>query len=189
MFININQWDNLSWDLENLSSAGSLTSRSSLFSKGVQPHGTRLQAAGLLCVAPWSSWSYNFRRCRLGMIRIQLCNHSISSFLHVSSWRTCFENSLYAAVEINHRGDCAEEIPPSPPRLSLVTPTLGRTSQGEPGQKGAAWYLLTRPFSFQSPASMKSVLQAGWLLTVAVGNTLVLVVAQAAPMAQVWFGS
>eukprot|EP00076_Gallus_gallus_P010155 XP_004942982.1 solute carrier family 15 member 2 isoform X4 [Gallus gallus] len=40
-------------------------------------------------------------------------------------------------------------------------------------------------FSYsQSPASMKSVLQAGWLLTVAVGNTLVLVVAQAAPMAQ-----
>lgn len=36
---------------------------------------------------------------------------------------------------------------------------------------------------------MKSVLQAGWLLTVAVGNTLVLVVAQAAPMAQVWFGA
>lgn len=36
---------------------------------------------------------------------------------------------------------------------------------------------------------MKSVLQAGWLLTVAVGNTFVLVVAQAAPMAQVWFGS
>lgn len=32
------------------------------------------------CVAPWSSWSYNFRRCRLRMIRIQLCNHSISSF-------------------------------------------------------------------------------------------------------------
>lgn len=110
-------------------------------------------------------------------------------FLHVSSWRTCFENSLYAAVEINHGGDCAEEIPPSPSRLSLVTPTPGRTSQGKPGQKGTACYLLTRPFSFQSPASMKSVLQAGWLLTVAVGNTLVLVVAQAAPMAQVWFGS
>ncbi|KAM9548733.1 solute carrier family 15 member 2 isoform 3-T3 [Guaruba guarouba] len=40
-------------------------------------------------------------------------------------------------------------------------------------------------FSYsQSPASMKSVLQAGWLLTVAVGNTFVLVVAQTAPMAQ-----
>ncbi|KAI1237310.1 hypothetical protein IHE44_0014575 [Lamprotornis superbus] len=36
----------------------------------------------------------------------------------------------------------------------------------------------------ESPASMKSVLQAGWLLTVAVGNTFVLIVAEAAPMAQ-----
>nr|XP_009666164.1 PREDICTED: solute carrier family 15 member 2 isoform X4 [Struthio camelus australis] len=40
-------------------------------------------------------------------------------------------------------------------------------------------------FSYsQSPASMKSVLQAGWLLTVAFGNAFVLVIAQAAPMAQ-----
>uniref|UniRef100_A0A8B9QDT3 Solute carrier family 15 member 2 n=1 Tax=Apteryx owenii TaxID=8824 RepID=A0A8B9QDT3_APTOW len=40
-------------------------------------------------------------------------------------------------------------------------------------------------FSYsQSPASMKSVLQAGWLLTVAFGNAFVLIIAQAAPMAQ-----
>ncbi|XP_053259700.1 solute carrier family 15 member 2 isoform X1 [Podarcis raffonei] len=40
-------------------------------------------------------------------------------------------------------------------------------------------------FSYsQAPASMKSVLQAGWLLTVAFGNAIVLVVAQAAPMEQ-----
>lgn len=40
-------------------------------------------------------------------------------------------------------------------------------------------------FSYsQSPPSMKSVLQAGWLLTVAFGNVIVLIVAQAATMAQ-----
>ncbi|XP_061465099.1 solute carrier family 15 member 2 isoform X2 [Rhineura floridana] len=40
-------------------------------------------------------------------------------------------------------------------------------------------------FSYsQAPVSMKSVLQAGWLLTVAFGNVIVLVVAQAAPMQQ-----
>ncbi|RMC18718.1 hypothetical protein DUI87_04614 [Hirundo rustica rustica] len=45
--------------------------------------------------------------------------------------------------------------------------------------------VLIIPFQMmQSPASMKSVLQAGWLLTVAVGNTFVLIVAEAAPMAQ-----
>lgn len=41
-------------------------------------------------------------------------------------------------------------------------------------------------FFFQAPASMKSVLQAGWLLTVAFGNVIVLIVAQSAPLAQVW---
>nr|XP_060630625.1 solute carrier family 15 member 2 [Anolis sagrei ordinatus] len=40
-------------------------------------------------------------------------------------------------------------------------------------------------FSYsQSPASMKSVVQAGWLLTVAFGNAIVLIVAQAAPLEQ-----
>ncbi|XP_066431427.1 solute carrier family 15 member 2 [Eleutherodactylus coqui] len=40
-------------------------------------------------------------------------------------------------------------------------------------------------FSYsQAPASMKSVLQAGWLLTVAFGNVIVLIVAQAATMEQ-----
>lgn len=71
-----------------------------------------------------------------------------------------------------------------------MTLMLGRTPEGEAGPKGTAQFPLIRPFSsFQSPASMKSVLQAGWLLTVAVGNTFVLIVAEAAPMAQVWFGS
>ncbi|KAJ1190130.1 hypothetical protein NDU88_006869 [Pleurodeles waltl] len=40
-------------------------------------------------------------------------------------------------------------------------------------------------FSYsQSPANMKSVLQAGWLLTVAFGNVIVLIVAQAATLPQ-----
>lgn len=34
----------------------------------------------------------------------------------------------------------------------------------------------------KSPSNMKSVLQAGWLLTVAVGNIIVLIVAEAATL-------
>ncbi|KAG8125192.1 hypothetical protein E2320_020437 [Naja naja] len=40
------------------------------------------------------------------------------------------------------------------------------------------------PSTFQAPVSMKSVLQAGWLLTVAFGNIIVLIVAQSAPLVQ-----
>lgn len=36
---------------------------------------------------------------------------------------------------------------------------------------------------------MKSVLQAGWLLTVAFGNVIVLIVAEGAGLEQVSFGS
>lgn len=36
--------------------------------------------------------------------------------------------------------------------------------------------------SLQAPSNMKSVLQAGWLLTVAVGNIIVLIVAGASKL-------
>uniref|UniRef100_A0A3Q2YYY4 Solute carrier family 15 member 1 n=1 Tax=Hippocampus comes TaxID=109280 RepID=A0A3Q2YYY4_HIPCM len=40
--------------------------------------------------------------------------------------------------------------------------------------------------SSQAPSNMKSVLQAGWLLTVAVGNIIVLIVAEAATLEDQW---
>lgn len=39
----------------------------------------------------------------------------------------------------------------------------------------------------QAPANMKSVLQAGWLLTVAFGNVIVLIIAEGAGLEQVDF--
>ena len=36
--------------------------------------------------------------------------------------------------------------------------------------------------TFQAPSNMKAVLQAGWLFTVAVGNIIVLIVAEAAQL-------
>ncbi|KAL2102931.1 hypothetical protein ACEWY4_002099 [Coilia grayii] len=42
-------------------------------------------------------------------------------------------------------------------------------------------------FSYsQAPSNMKSVLQAGWLLTVAVGNIIVLIIAEAAQLSEKW---
>ncbi|MCX7564686.1 hypothetical protein OS176_14335, partial [Xanthomonadaceae bacterium XH05] len=42
-------------------------------------------------------------------------------------------------------------------------------------------------FSYaQAPSNMKSVLQAGWLLTVAVGNIIVLIVAEAGSLPDQW---
>lgn len=41
----------------------------------------------------------------------------------------------------------------------------------------------------KSPSNMKAVLQAGWLLTVAVGNIIVLIVAEAATLGKQVGGS
>lgn len=46
--------------------------------------------------------------------------------------------------------------------------------------------LLSNLCHLQAPSSMKSVLQAAWLLTIAVGNIIVLVVAQFSGLVQVW---
>lgn len=40
------------------------------------------------------------------------------------------------------------------------------------------------PCALQAPSNMKSVLQAGWLLTVAVGNIVVLIISEAATLSE-----
>uniref|UniRef100_A0A8B9VF67 Solute carrier family 15 member 2 n=1 Tax=Anas zonorhyncha TaxID=75864 RepID=A0A8B9VF67_9AVES len=96
----------------------------------------------------------------------------------------------YTVVVTNVSGDAvqtwkSEDIKANSVHMAWQLPQYLLISAGE-----VMFSITGLAFSYsQSPASMKSVLQAGWLLTVAVGNTFVLVVAQAAPMAQVWFGA
>lgn len=91
----------------------------------------------------------------------------------------------YTVVVTNVSGDAvktwkSEDIKANSVHMAWQLPQYLLISAGE-----VMFSITGLAFSYsQSPASMKSVLQAGWLLTVAVGNTLVLVVAQAAPMAQ-----
>jgi len=56
---------------------------------------------------------------------------------------------------------------------------------GRPGPGGPPVRVVTGGFLLQAPPSMKSVLQAGWLLTVAFGNVIVLIVAEGAGLEQV----
>ncbi|XP_027317884.3 solute carrier family 15 member 2 isoform X2 [Anas platyrhynchos] len=91
----------------------------------------------------------------------------------------------YTVVVTNVSGDAvktwkSEDIKANSVHMAWQLPQYLLISAGE-----VMFSITGLAFSYsQSPASMKSVLQAGWLLTVAVGNTFVLVVAQAAPMAQ-----
>ncbi|XP_032045472.1 solute carrier family 15 member 2 isoform X2 [Aythya fuligula] len=91
----------------------------------------------------------------------------------------------YTVVVTNVSGDAvktwkSEDIKANSVHMAWQLPQYLLISAGE-----VMFSITGLAFSYsQSPASMKSVLQAGWLLTVAVGNTFVLIVAQAAPMAQ-----
>ncbi|XP_074857825.1 solute carrier family 15 member 2 isoform X2 [Carettochelys insculpta] len=73
-----------------------------------------------------------------------------------------------------------EDIPANNVHIAWQLPQYMLISAGE-----VMFSVTGLAFSYsQAPVSMKSVLQAGWLLTVAFGNVIVLIVAQAAPLEQ-----
>uniref|UniRef100_A0A8D0HQR7 Solute carrier family 15 member 2 n=1 Tax=Sphenodon punctatus TaxID=8508 RepID=A0A8D0HQR7_SPHPU len=73
-----------------------------------------------------------------------------------------------------------EDIPANSVHIGWQLPQYLLISAGE-----VMFSITGLAFSYsQAPVSMKSVLQAGWLLTVAFGNVIVLIVAQAAPLKQ-----
>uniref|UniRef100_A0A670YA30 Solute carrier family 15 member 2 n=1 Tax=Pseudonaja textilis TaxID=8673 RepID=A0A670YA30_PSETE len=73
-----------------------------------------------------------------------------------------------------------EDIPANNVHISWQIPQYLLMSAGE-----VMFSISGLAFSYsQAPVSMKSVLQAGWLLTVAFGNMIVLIVAQSAPLVQ-----
>ncbi|XP_067405743.1 solute carrier family 15 member 2 isoform X1 [Emydura macquarii macquarii] len=73
-----------------------------------------------------------------------------------------------------------EDIPANNVHIAWQMPQYLLISAGE-----VMFSITGLAFSYsQAPVSMKSVLQAGWLLTVAFGNAFVLIVAQAAPLEQ-----
>ncbi|XP_006036704.2 solute carrier family 15 member 2 isoform X1 [Alligator sinensis] len=91
----------------------------------------------------------------------------------------------YTVVIINASGNTlnawkSEDIKANHIHLAWQLPQYLLISAGE-----VMFSITGLAFSYsQAPVSMKSVLQAGWLLTVAFGNVIVLIVAQAAPLEQ-----
>uniref|UniRef100_H0X1P3 Solute carrier family 15 member 1 n=1 Tax=Otolemur garnettii TaxID=30611 RepID=H0X1P3_OTOGA len=75
-----------------------------------------------------------------------------------------------------------EDIPPNTVNMALQIPQYFLITCGE-----VVFSITGLKFSYsQAPSNMKSVLQAGWLLTVAVGNIIVLIVAGAGQISQQW---
>ncbi|GAB1299190.1 Solute carrier family 15 member 1 [Apodemus speciosus] len=75
-----------------------------------------------------------------------------------------------------------EDIPPNTVNMALQIPQYFLLTCGE-----VVFSVTGLEFSYsQAPSNMKSVLQAGWLLTVAVGNIIVLIVAGAGHFSKQW---
>ncbi|XP_006100697.1 solute carrier family 15 member 1 [Myotis lucifugus] len=94
--------------------------------------------------------------------------------------------SAYTYV-ITRSGRCPkldefEDIAPNTVNMALQVPQYFLMTCGE-----VVFSVTGLEFSYsQAPSNMKSVLQAGWLLTVAVGNIIVLIVAGAGQIKEQW---
>ncbi|NXG43874.1 S15A1 protein, partial [Psilopogon haemacephalus] len=76
----------------------------------------------------------------------------------------------------------SEDIPPNSVHMALQIPQYFIITCAE-----IVFSITGLEFSYsQAPSNMKSVLQAGWLLTVAVGNIIVLIVAGASKLSEQW---
>ncbi|RVE57946.1 hypothetical protein OJAV_G00204410 [Oryzias javanicus] len=75
-----------------------------------------------------------------------------------------------------------EEIKPNTVHMALQIPQYFLITAGE-----VMFSVTGLEFSYsQAPSNMKAVLQAGWLLTVAIGNFIVLIVAEIAKLPKKW---
>ncbi|XP_010587679.1 solute carrier family 15 member 1 [Loxodonta africana] len=95
--------------------------------------------------------------------------------------------SAYTYVITRQSDGCPEnkeflDIPPNIVNMALQVPQYFLITCGE-----VVFSITGLEFSYsQAPSNMKSVLQAGWLLTVAFGNIIVLIVAGAGQFSEQW---
>ncbi|KAF6084881.1 solute carrier family 15 member 1 [Phyllostomus discolor] len=107
------------------------------------------------------------------------CNNTFTSSLSFGS--------AYTYVIIKKGDGCPElkefeDISPNSVSMALQIPQYFLLTCGE-----VVFSVTGLEFSYsQAPSNMKSVLQAGWLLTVAVGNIIVLIVAGAGQFSEQW---
>uniref|UniRef100_A0A6Q2XIS4 Solute carrier family 15 member 1b n=1 Tax=Esox lucius TaxID=8010 RepID=A0A6Q2XIS4_ESOLU len=89
---------------------------------------------------------------------------------------------LQLQIDCKQAIQAVEDIKPNTIHMGWQIPQYFLMTSGE-----VVFSVTGLEFSYsQAPSNMKSVLQAGWLLTVAVGNIIVLIVAEAAQLPDQW---
>ncbi|NWR27151.1 S15A1 protein, partial [Tachuris rubrigastra] len=106
------------------------------------------------------------------------CTISSKKFGFGSAYTISINNCTQSNVNITY----FEDIPPSSVHMAWQIPQYFLLTCGE-----VVFSVTGLEFSYsQAPSNMKSVLQAGWLLSVAVGNIIVLIVAGASKLSKQW---
>uniref|UniRef100_A0A8C3G7N8 Solute carrier family 15 member 1 n=2 Tax=Cyclopterus lumpus TaxID=8103 RepID=A0A8C3G7N8_CYCLU len=111
----------------------------------------------------------------------QSCEYS-RDFGFGSSYTFFIPSTLVIGPNCQGSITVAEDIKPNSVHMALQIPQYFFITVGE-----VMFSVTGLEFSYsQAPSNMKAVLQAGWLLTVAVGNFIVLIVAELAKLPKQW---
>ncbi|KAM9710212.1 solute carrier family 15 member 1 [Menidia menidia] len=99
-----------------------------------------------------------------------------------SSFTFLIPNNLTFGPNCQEEITSAEDIKPNSVHMALQIPQYFFITAGE-----VMFSVTGLEFSYsQAPSNMKAVLQAGWLFTVAIGNFIVLIVAELAKLPKQW---
>uniref|UniRef100_A0A671XJ67 Solute carrier family 15 member 1 n=1 Tax=Sparus aurata TaxID=8175 RepID=A0A671XJ67_SPAAU len=111
----------------------------------------------------------------------QACNYS-REFGFGSSYTFYIPGNLSNPHTCQNDITATEDIKPNTAHMALQIPQYFFITAGE-----VMFSVTGLEFSYsQAPNNMKAVLQAGWLLTVAIGNFIVLIVAEVAKIPEQW---
>ncbi|KAM8857906.1 solute carrier family 15 member 1 [Synchiropus picturatus] len=112
---------------------------------------------------------------------LQSCDYS-KEFGFGSSYTFFIPSNFTFGLHCQHSVTVIEDIKPNSAHLALQIPQYFFITLGE-----VMFSVTGLEFSYsQAPSNMKAVLQAGWLFTVAVGNIIVLIVAEIAKLPKQW---
>uniref|UniRef100_A0A8D3EDV2 Solute carrier family 15 member 1a n=1 Tax=Scophthalmus maximus TaxID=52904 RepID=A0A8D3EDV2_SCOMX len=142
-------------------------------------------AANFGQIVPFSSSNYS--QIKNGMFTFKLWSGSQSceynrEFGYGSSYTFFIPNTLVFGSTCQESITVAEDIKPNSVHMALQIPQYFFITAGE-----VMFSVTGLEFSYsQAPSNMKAVLQAGWLFTVAIGNFIVLIVAELAKIPKQW---
>nr|XP_019945333.1 PREDICTED: solute carrier family 15 member 1-like [Paralichthys olivaceus] len=129
----------------------------------------------------------NYSQIKNGKVVFQLWSGSQSceyskEFGYGSSFTFFIPSTLVFGPACQESITAAEDIKPNSIHMALQIPQYFFITVGE-----VMFSVTGLEFSYsQAPSNMKAVLQAGWLFTVAIGNMIVLIVAEVAKIPKRW---